>query len=206
MPAPIRAVIFDFGGVICFHPTDEQITEAAAACDLKPADFLSAFWKNRLAYDGGQDPYVYWRGVAESAARKFDNDLIAAMINREVDFWSNFDQRVLSWTSQLREAGIRTGILSNLPSPLGTRLRQGALLEHFDHVTFSYELGAVKPQREIYQDSIRGLGIDPAQGLFLDDREENIAGAIAAGLQTELYTTWEQFATEQSPKYELPTP
>ena len=47
---------------------------------------------------------------------------------------------------------IRTGILSNLPRPLGERLREAdGFLEHFDHVTFSYELALVKPQREIYE-------------------------------------------------------
>jgi putative hydrolase of the HAD superfamily len=201
----LKAVIFDFGGVICFHPSAQQIAEASAACGLDPPDFLRAFWKNRLAYDAGQDPYVYWREVAANAGRVFDDALIAQMIEREIDFWSCYDQRVLAWTSSLRANGIRTGILSNLPRPLGTHLRKsGNLLEHFDHVTFSYELGVAKPQREIYDHAIHGLGIAPAEALFLDDREENVEGARAAGLEAELYTTWEQFASVHLPNSALP--
>jgi putative hydrolase of the HAD superfamily len=205
MNDPIRAVIFDFGGVVCFHPTKDQIAAAAGACGLDPADFVRALWKNRIVYDAGQDAHLYWRDVAATVGRVFDDQLIGQMIEREVDFWSRFDQRVLDWTGKLRENGVRTGILSNLPRPLGTRLRErGGLLEHFDHVTFSYELGVVKPQREIYDDSINGLGVAAAEALFLDDRPENVEGALAAGLKAELFVTWEQFAAEQLARYALP--
>jgi putative hydrolase of the HAD superfamily len=191
----VRAVIFDFGGVLCFHPTKEQIALASAACGMEPREFVAALWKNRLVYDGGQDPYDYWRGVAQIAGRTFDDALIARMIEYEIDFWSKLDDRVIGWVDRLRTGGLRTAILSNLPSPLGARLRERAgFLAHFDHVTFSYELGFVKPQREIYDDAVRGVGVAAGDALFIDDRSENIEGAHAAGLQAELYSTWENFS------------
>jgi putative hydrolase of the HAD superfamily len=191
--------------VVCFHPTEQQIAAASAVCGLDPADFVRAFWKNRIVYDAGQDAQLYWRDVAASVGRVFDDALIAKMIEREIDFWSKYDERVLAWTGKLREHGFRTGILSNLPRPLGTRLRETeGFLEHFDHVTFSCELGVVKPRREIYEDSTRGLGIEPGEALFLDDRPENVEGALAAGLQAELFVNWESFAAGQLGKYALP--
>lgn len=201
---PLKAVIFDFGGVLCFHPTKEQIARAAAECAMEPREFVAALWKNRLVYDGGLDPYQYWRGVAEIAGRRFDDALIARMIEAEIDFWSRLDERVLAWIGQLRAAGLRIGILSNLPSPLGKRLRERAgFLDHFDHVTFSFELRVVKPQREIYEEAVRGLGVAADEALFIDDRPENIEGARAAGLRAELYSTWENFA-EIPRQYHLP--
>ena len=188
-----RAVILDYGGVICFHPTDQQIAEAAAACDLAPADFLKAFWKHRIGYDAGQDPYEYWRAVATTADRKFDDALIAQMIEREIDFWLRFDDRVLAWADDLRTRGVRIGILSNLPRPLGTRLRATpGFMSHFDHATLSFELGIVKPDRAIYEHAVRGLNVSPGDALFLDDRPENVEGARAAGLQAKLYTSWSE--------------
>jgi len=127
------------------------------------------------------------------------------MIEHEIGFWSRFDDRALGWTHQLRAAGVRTGILSNLPRPLGNRLREtDGFLKHFDHVTFSFELGIVKPQREIYDDAVRGLNVKPAEALFLDDRPENVEGAREAGLHSELFTTWEEFAAETPERYGLP--
>src|SRR5262249_31340595 len=99
-----------------------------------------------------------------------------------------------AWIRALRSQGVRTAVLSNLPRPLGERLRATpGFLDPFDHVTFSYELNLVKPQREIYEDATRGLGVAPEDTLFLDDRPNNVEGAQAAGLRAELYRSWEDF-------------
>ncbi len=203
----IRAVIFDFGGVLCFHPTKEIFAQAAAHVRVEPKKLFDALWKDRLGYDAGQDPREYWQGVARNAGASFDDPTIARMIEFEIEFWSRYDDRVFDWINQLRASNIRTGILSNLPRPLGQRLRDTeGFLNHFDHVTFSYELGLVKPQREIYEDAIRGAGVNPEESLFLDDRPENIRGAIDAGMQAELFTKWEEFVKEMPARYGLPTP
>ena len=98
----------------------------------------------------------------------------------------------------MRAAGYRTAILSNLPRPLGEELRATpGFLDPFDHVTFSYELRKVKPQPEIYLDAIRGLGIEPSEALFLDDRPDNVEGAHAVGLRALLYSTWEDFVARR---------
>src|SRR5579863_6304329 len=190
----IRGAIFDYGGVVCFHPTAEQIAEAAGLCDVSSEVFVRSLWKNRLRYDAGQPPYEYWREAARLMDRSIDGALLAEMIRREIDFWMRLDQRMLGWIDQLRAAGVRVGLLSNLPSPLGGRVRSNGLLKHFDHVTLSFELGCTKPDRRIYEHAVEGLGIDAEEALFLDDRPENVAGARAAGLASELYTNWQEFA------------
>src|SRR5579871_5095869 len=108
----IRSVIFDFGGVLCLHPTTAQITQAALACGVPAETFLDAFWSLRVPYDAGDfSPREYWTAVAKSLNRTFDDDLIEEMVRREIDFWSHFDQRVLDWVTTLRANGLRTGIL-----------------------------------------------------------------------------------------------
>ncbi len=201
----IRAVIFDYGGVLAFHPLQDQIAAAAGLCDLTPAEFWRVFWVRRMVYDAGMDPQVYWRGVAELAGRTFDDALIAEMKRREIDFWSRVDDRVLEWIAQLRASGIRTGILSNLPRPLAAHLRATGFVRHFDQVTFSCELGVTKPQRAIYEHAVGGLNISPGEALFLDDRTENVDGALAAGLEAERYNFWDGFL-EIPARYGLPEP
>lgn len=41
----------------------------------------------------------------------------------------------------------------------------------------------MKPDPAIYRLAIARFGIDPARALFIDDREDNVASAIACGLQ-----------------------
>jgi putative hydrolase of the HAD superfamily len=201
---PVRGVIFDYGGVLCHHPTSAQIADAAELCGVSSEEFVRALWRHRLQYDAGQDPHEYWRTCASLMGREFSEAHIATMIEHEIGFWSTLDDRVVAWVDQLRAAGYRTGILSNLPIPLGTRLRQrDGFLDHFDHVTFSFELGCVKPQREIYDHALRGIGVPPDEVLFIDDRPENIKGAREAGLLAELYSTWEDFP-QIAARYNLP--
>jgi putative hydrolase of the HAD superfamily len=203
----IRAVVFDFGNVICFPPPGERIARAAADCNLAVDQFLQAFWADRLPYDGGMSPQEYWRGVAKAASTEFDDPLIERMVQHEIGFWNTFDARVISWIDQLRASGYPVGILSNLPFPLANALRgTEGFLDHFDHVTFSCELGLFKPQPAIYQHSIDGLRVAPGEILFIDDKIENIDGAKAVGMQAELFTTWEEFSSEVPGRYGLPAP
>ena len=205
----MKVVIFDFGGVICFHPDPPRWKRAAEIANLPVEEFMRAFWANRIEYDAGRwTPAEYWHSVARIAGTHFEDSELPALIRREIELWNSYDSRVLRWTRQLRAAGVGTAILSNLPRPLGEELRgTPGFLEHFDHVTFSYELGVVKPQPEIYRDTIAGLGIAPAEALFLDDRQDNVDGSCAVGLRGELYTTWEDFVRSGLPaRYALPLP
>jgi len=200
-----QAVIFDFGGVICFPPNEAQWREAAAFCGANRHDFETAFWEDRDAYDAGKDSVVYWNAVGQRLGIRFDDATIAGLIQREIAFWSRFDDRVLRWIGDLRGAGVRTGILSNLPRPIGENLKSlPGFLDHFDEVTFSYELGVVKPQAAIYHTAIGGLGIEPVATLFVDDRPANVEGARAVGLKAEIFTTWEDFFVTEREKHGLP--
>jgi putative hydrolase of the HAD superfamily len=190
----IRGVIFDYGGVVCFHPAAGEIAEAAELCGVSSEAFVRALWKNRLRYDAGQAPYEYWSEAARLLERKLDAELFAEMVRREINFWMRCDERMLGWIGRLRGAGVRVGLLSNLPSPLGGRVRSNGLLQHFDHVTLSFELGCTKPARRIYEHAVAGLGVAADEALFLDDRPENVAGAREAGLRSELYSSWEDAA------------
>ncbi len=202
-----EAVIFDFGGVICFPPSEAQWREAAAFCGANREAFEAAFWEDRERYDEGEDPLVYWKAIGTRLGIHFDKATIHGLIEREIAFWSRFDDRLLAWIGDLRAAGIRTGILSNLPRPIGESLKSvPGFLAHFDEVTFSYELGVAKPQAAIYHNAIRGLGIDPHKALFLDDRDANVAGALAAGLMADIFTTWEDFLESSRACFDLPAP
>lgn len=203
----IRSVVFDFGNVICFPVADEKIARAAADCGLSVDEFLRAFWADRLPYDGGMSPREYWQKVAATASTEFDDALIEKMVAHEVGFWNTYDARVFSWIKQLRRSGYTVGILSNLPFPLADALRgTPGFLEHFDHVTFSCDLRLFKPQAAIYEHSFRGLNVAPEETLFIDDKIENVEGARAVGMESELFTTWEEFVKEVPVRYGLPLP
>ncbi|HEY4362227.1 MAG TPA: HAD family phosphatase [Bryobacteraceae bacterium] len=208
-PIPdIKAVVFDFGGVLCFPPPHERFDPLAREFGLTTSDLLRIFWSHRLPYDAGQlDAHAYWSKVAEEAGGTLDQARLPALVRHEVELWNDFDERVLSWASHLQARGIKTAVLSNLPQPLGEELRATAgFLDPFDHHTFSYELKMVKPQAEIYHHALEGLGVKPEEALFLDDRPENVAGARAVGMHSEIFSSWEFFLEDALERYALPAP
>ena len=61
----VQAVIFDFGGVLCFHPSDEQYGRLAKVLGLDIPTTIRAFWEDRVPYDAARvDSAGYWKGVA----------------------------------------------------------------------------------------------------------------------------------------------
>ena len=80
---------------------------------------------------------------------------------------------------RVREAGIRTGLLSNswgLDYP-----RDGWDLL-FDAVVISGEVGLRKPDPAIYALAAQRLGLPPEEVVFVDDLASNVRGAVAAGM------------------------
>jgi putative hydrolase of the HAD superfamily len=57
------------------------------------------------------------------------------------------------------------------------------LLRYFKERILSYQVGLMKPQKEIYEVAIERSGVTAAEIFFTDDRPENVEGGLAAGIQ-----------------------
>src|SRR4030065_1394038 len=62
-------------------------------------------------------------------------------------------------------------------------------------VTLSYQVKAMKPAEQIYRDSLRKIGLPPGECVFIDDREENVAGAQRLGIRAIHYTGHERLVS-----------
>jgi HAD superfamily hydrolase (TIGR01509 family) len=60
------------------------------------------------------------------------------------------------------------------------------ILDSFDFRFLSFELGVVKPDRELFERVADLLPMPPSRVLFLDDNLINVAGASAAGFVARL--------------------
>ncbi len=66
----------------------------------------------------------------------------------------------------------------------------------FDVLVFSCAEGTRKPEKEIYELTVRRLGSRAGQSVFIDDMPEYINGAKKAGLNTILFRNVEQLKIE----------
>ena len=87
----------------------------------------------------------------------------------------------------LHERGVRTALVSNCSHNTRAVVRRLGLDEEFDAVILSFEVGAQKPQPEIYRTALERLGVaDPSHAVFVDDQTDYCDGAAAIGMDTRL--------------------
>ncbi|HNB57439.1 MAG TPA: HAD-IA family hydrolase, partial [bacterium] len=60
--------------------------------------------------------------------------------------------------------------------------------KEFDRLILSYEVGAMKPARQIFEKAIAGMNLRSEEILFIDDIAKNLDGAKDLGWQTIHYT------------------
>lgn len=79
----------------------------------------------------------------------------------------------------LRQAGVRTGMLSN---SWGNDYPRELFTDVFDAVVISSEVGMRKPERRIFVHALARLGLTPRECVFVDDIEANVTAARALGM------------------------
>jgi len=82
----------------------------------------------------------------------------------------------------------RVGVLSNADLTLRARLSNDiGIVDLFDDIVCSAEVGCAKPDAEIYAVACRRFGASPKACVFVDDREDNVKAAEAAGMRGIVY-------------------
>ncbi len=185
-----QGFIFDFGGVLVGPQTEEDQAQLAALAGLPKDQFSALYWSYRLDYDKGLMTDVeYWQTVAQNGGGTLTLDTIERLTDLDNRSWMRFDAVMWDWLAQLRNAGKRVAMLSNMPRDLGEALKlQTDRLGRFDQVSLSYEIHSAKPEPAIYEHCLEGLGTPPQQTLFLDDRIENVHGAEMLGIGAMHFT------------------
>lgn len=180
----LSAVIFDYGDVLCLRPTREDIEGSAQILGVSSDLFWALWHRHRDPYDRGDlSPEVYWRKVAEDAGRSIDAGTCRKLAERDVMMWSRLNPGMLGWRDDLSAAGMKTAVLSNMHADMVHYARQNfPWVKQLNWATFSAEVRSIKPEPAIYEHCLRGLGLAPAETLFIDDREVNLAAARALGI------------------------
>ncbi len=180
----IKAVIFDYGEVLCHAPTDAENAKLAAFFKIDTRSLLGLWERNRGPYDRGDlTSRVYWSMLAKDAGVEIPSAEIHKISELDMAMWSNINSSMVAWASQLRASGLKIGLLSNMHPDMVSHCRKHfAWLDSFDSVTFSAEVRMIKPDPAIYQHALRGLGTAAAETLLVDDREGNVRAAQELGL------------------------
>lgn len=188
--APLRAVIFDYGGVIT-NPLAETMASFCTRMGLEPA--MLAQTLARVGQEWGEAPMARLEkgrcAEAELVAAVLGHlpQLAAGLAGRSFgEHWfagRHSEPAVLDLIAELRASGLRTALLTNNVREWGPRWRAQLDEALFDVIVDSSAEGVRKPEPEIYRRMLERLGVPARQCLFVDDVAENRDSAAALGLR-----------------------
>ena len=182
----IRAVLWDFGGVILSSPF-EAFRRYEAQRGL-PIDFIrsvnatdpdSNAWARleRAELDHAGFDAAFARESAALGHEVAGADVLALLAGE-------VRQEMVAALDRVRSAGLRTACLTNnVVAPDGETERPdvAAVMARFDVVVESSKIGVRKPEPAFYATACDLLGVDPTECIFLDDLGINLKPARADG-------------------------
>jgi len=184
-----KAVVFDYGKVLSLPPTQQQWQALSSRFGKPVEEFQRIYWGHREELDRGTlDNVHYWQKVGEDCGVEITVSEAESLIERDNAQWTNENPEMVAFARELRHAGYRTAILSNMePRMLAAMRRKLPWLDDFDVQMYSCEIGTVKPEAAIYLECCRRLACEPSEALFLDDKKVNTEAAKQVGMQSYVF-------------------
>ena len=185
----LKAVVFDYGKVLSLPPTLEQWQKVSTRFGKSVEEFQTIYWGNREGLDRGTlDNVTYWQKIGKDCGVEIGEAETQQLIDNDNTQWTNENPEMLGFARELRLAGYKTAILSNMEQRMLEALRRKVdWLDEFEVQIYSFEVGAVKPEAEIYLMSCQRLGCAPHEALFLDDKKVNTEGAKKVGMASYVF-------------------
>jgi putative hydrolase of the HAD superfamily len=186
----IKAVIFDWGGVLIDDPLPGLMQYCADALGASCEEYIKAHSKFTDDFTKGLiSEKTFWSKVCGELGKP---------LSKTQSLWGNAFRAVysprkdmFSMVSSLHKAGYKTALLSNTEVS-SVQFFHELKYDMFDVLVFSCAEGAIKPERKIYEISIERLGSTPEQTIFIDDKQESINAAKQIGINTILFKNIEQ--------------
>ncbi len=182
----IRAVLWDFGGVILSSPF-EAFNRYEAAYGL-PTDFIRSVnatnpdanaWALLERNDVGPDEFdALFADESEALGHRIAGADVLGLLSGEVR-----PEMVMALDRVIR-AGYRTACLTNNVVGGEQRMEVGDVMVMFDHVVESSKVGCRKPEPRFYEIACELVGVEPSECVFLDDLGINLKPAKAMGMTT----------------------
>jgi len=182
MTHPIKALLFDVGGVLLRTEDLSGRRKWADRYGLGPWELADVVFNSPVASAatvGKATEAEVWEAARTALDLSPDE-----MMEFRHDFWSGdrFDESVLDWAASLR-GRYRTGILSNAWGNARAFLtRNPKITAAFERLIISAEEGVMKPDAEIYDRAVKRLGVEPSEAVFVDDVADNVEAARRFGM------------------------
>jgi putative hydrolase of the HAD superfamily len=192
----IRAVMFDFGGVIAEEGFWLGLTHIAIQNGKDPDGFFDAavelIHKPGGYVVGMSDESAWWNELRErTGIYGSDQKLREIILERFV-----VRPEMLQVVYELRSKGLVIAMLSDQTNWLDELDERMPFSHAFDHIFNSYKIHKSKRDPSVFRDACSALGLKPEEVLFIDDNDGNIARAKQEGLNVIHFKDMVSFRVE----------
>jgi putative hydrolase of the HAD superfamily len=190
----VEAVILDMGNVLIFHDDQLLFRRLGERAGLPAAEVQKRItgpsWD--IANRGEMTGEEIWRGICGSLGLQ----LAAGEFNELFCCHFRVHTAVMPLVQSL-VGQVELVLLSNANSVHVEHIRPLLpVLNDFDHVLFSCELGMSKPDPRFYKEALRRAGSAPEKTAYFDDIEAYLPPARALGIRAFQFTDAARFAIQ----------
>ncbi|MCE9645609.1 MAG: HAD family phosphatase [Chloroflexi bacterium] len=182
----IRAVFFDFGGVIMrteYQAPRQHLAERFRMDydDIDRVVFGSESARRASLGEISED--AHWAEVLKrmklplTEKKAFSDEFFGGDV---------IDHKLVGYL-RLLHGKVHTGLISNAWSGLRDFITREKIIDIFDTVIISAEVGVVKPEAGIYQLALEQAGVRAEEALFVDDMTANIEACQKVGMKGILF-------------------
>lgn len=182
-----EGLLIDWGGVM----TSNLFASFAAFCEqegLDPQALANAFRKDDAARElliGFEEGRIEEQHFQQELGSRLGIASADGLIDRLFS-GAQPDESMVQAVRAARGAGVRTGLISN--SWGTTRYPRDLLVELFDGIVISGEVGIRKPAPRIYEMGAESIGLEPSRCVFVDDLPFNLPPAEELGMAVVHHT------------------
>ena len=199
---PLRAIVFDFFGTLVpnfsISGHKDVLRQMARATGAPVEQFVERWLATFDQRAAGAFPTT--RANIEAVCRALhvapENDQYQAAVQLRYDFEKRQivpRATAISTLQILRSLGLKTCLVSDCSQELPQIWRETPFAPLFDSAVFSCCVKIRKPNREIYLEACRRLGVQPSECLFVGDGgSRELTGATEAGMSAVLLASPEE--------------
>jgi len=191
----IKAVCFDLDGIFFTEESFKRFKKRIY--DLtENSDIVNNVFHGNMMNDfkiGKLSENEYWNYVRKSLNLNLENNDFYILLRDSYEV----NEDVVNIVKMLNKLEIQTCICSN---NFKTRVREldkkFDFLKLFKTIIFSYDIGYLKPNTEIFQELIKQSNLNSNEILYSDDNDVKLKGAKELGIVTFVYESMDLFIEE----------
>jgi epoxide hydrolase-like predicted phosphatase len=194
----IKVIAFDYGGVIKINDGD-LFADISEFLNISIGEWSEEYFKANHLFNVQNVSFedAFRMIVSKFSDEEYVQNHILDLVKSNNDKY-HLNNELIELIKDLRNRGYKIALLSNNSTELRDKLKENGIIDIFDEVIISAEVGFQKPQPEIFQILFDELEVKASEVIFIDNSLKSLEGADSIGYIPVLFKDNESLKLELS--------